>query len=427
MRNRLSDGERVCIVGGGPAGSFAAMHLLREARTRSLDLEVLIFEPRDFSRPGPVGCNRCAGILSDSLLNGLAELELELPRDVIQADIDSYRIHIDGVQIKIDKPGESRHLVSVYRGGGPRMISNEVEGFDAFLLSQARQAGATIVPRRVHTISPGDRPMLHTIESEIPADLVILATGVNSRSPLDRAFGYRPPQNATMAQDEFMRPEAWPEKTVHAYFNQPAGLIFGALIPKGRYVNVSLLGEDMSISAVGEFLEAHQLSERLGSDYRSLCGCTPKIAVRASRRYYGPRWVAVGDAAVTRLYKDGIGSAFATARAAVRSALEHGVSAQSFRQGYRPYCREVIVDNRYGRVLFSSWQRALQYPTFRRTLLRILRAEEHEPPEKRIYSRILWGMLSGGETYRDLFRLSLNPRAMRTIVKGWLSAQRELR
>ncbi len=28
MRLKLTDGDRVCIIGGGPAGSFAALHLL---------------------------------------------------------------------------------------------------------------------------------------------------------------------------------------------------------------------------------------------------------------------------------------------------------------------------------------------------------------------------------------------------------------
>ena len=31
MDQHLSDGSRVCIVGGGPAGSFAALHLLDQA------------------------------------------------------------------------------------------------------------------------------------------------------------------------------------------------------------------------------------------------------------------------------------------------------------------------------------------------------------------------------------------------------------
>ena len=46
MNLHLSDGDRVCIIGGGPAGSFAALHLLDRASRRGLRLKVLIFEPR---------------------------------------------------------------------------------------------------------------------------------------------------------------------------------------------------------------------------------------------------------------------------------------------------------------------------------------------------------------------------------------------
>ncbi len=76
----LKNGDRVCIIGGGPAGSFSALHLLRMAAQRQIRLEVLIFEPRDFSRAGPAGCNRCAGVLSSRLVRGLSTLAWRFPK-----------------------------------------------------------------------------------------------------------------------------------------------------------------------------------------------------------------------------------------------------------------------------------------------------------------------------------------------------------
>lgn len=420
MAMRLSEGDRVGIVGGGPAGSFAALHLLQGMRERGLNLEVLIFEPRDFSRPGPSGCNRCAGILSSSMLRGLSELEIDLPEAVVQSEISSYSIDLQGDLIQIQQPDANRQIVSIYRGGGPRLAEEATESFDEFLLSQARQRGAFHIPHRVHRVEPGERPVLRTIEDRYPVDLVLLATGVNSRPPMDPAFGYLPPKTAIMAQDEFLRPEAWPEETVSAYFNQPPGLIFGALIPKGQYINVSLLGRDMSLTAVGEFLEAQGLSPYFQSNPKSLCGCTPRIAIKASQRYYGPRWAAVGDASVTRLYKDGIGSAYLTAKAVVDTALDRGVSREAFLRGYRPTHRRIAIDNRYGRLLFAMWHRVLSKPKFRDVWSNMLHMEDRKPLEQRVHSRIIWGMLTGDDTYKDLFRLSLSPQSLREIGRAFL-------
>ena len=102
MGTRLVDGDRVCIVGGGPGGSFAALHLLHLANQQNLQLEVLIFEPRDFTKPGPGGCNRCAGILSSRLLNGLDSLGLTIPNEIIQAELHAYALHLDGEVLRIE-------------------------------------------------------------------------------------------------------------------------------------------------------------------------------------------------------------------------------------------------------------------------------------------------------------------------------------
>src|SRR3989304_9974640 len=77
---RLAPGSRVLIAGGGPAGSFSALHLLHYARQAGLDLEVILLEPRDFGQPGPGGCNKSAGIFSSTLIRVLQGLGLRLSR-----------------------------------------------------------------------------------------------------------------------------------------------------------------------------------------------------------------------------------------------------------------------------------------------------------------------------------------------------------
>jgi flavin-dependent dehydrogenase len=415
----LVQGDRVCIIGGGPAGSFAALHLLRHMEDKNLDLEVLIFEPRDFGRPGPRGCNKCAGILSSRLMQGLHSLGLELSEDVVQSTVQSYAVHLDGDTLRLTNPNLGKQIVSVYRGAGPRMLTGEPEAsFDQFLLDHAVARGAQLVPSRVRFVTHGERPIVHTANESFEADLIVLATGVNSRSPLDDDFGYQPPETAVMAQDEFLLPDGWPADQVSAHFDKPAGLIFGALIPKGKYLNVSLLGRDLSTDAVSDFVEAHSMSYNLHSISGSLCGCSPRIAVGTSKKYYGRRWVAVGDAAVTRLYKDGIGSAFFSAKRAMDIAMRRGISATAFRRYYAPFCRGVAVDNRYGKHLFRFWALTYRSRLLRRMWTQAIQAEADWPSDRRVHNRILWGMLTGDDSYRELFRLLISPSAILGLLNG---------
>jgi len=436
MDLRLSDSSRVCIVGSGPAGSFAALHLLDQARRQGLQLEVLIFEPRDFTRPGPAGCNRCAGILSSRLLRGLEELGMPLPRQIVEADVQSYALNLDGKTLRIERPDPHRRIVSVYRGGGPRLGQGEpAASFDAYLLTQACARGAHHVPVRVRQVIWQERPVLQTALGDYPADLMVLATGVNSRAPLAPSFGYQPPRTTVMAQDEVLRPPTWPDDQVHVFFRHPPGLIFGALIPKGRYLNISLLGRRLTSDTVNEFIAAQTLDADLSAGYTSLCGCTPRVAEGAAPRYFGARWVAVGDAAVTRLYKDGIGSAFFTAQRAMHTAVHQGISRRAFHTSYTPYCRGIAADNLYGRLLYRLWSFTLHTPPLLRAWIRALHQEAApeggDPtgappgaaPDRRIHHRILWGMFTGDEAYRDLFRLALSPRAIAGLVRDWRRPQ----
>ena len=88
MNLQLSSNHRIGIIGGGPAGSFTALHLLQLAREMDLNLNVLIFEPRRFEKPGPGGCNRCAGIISSRVIRGLETLGVTLPEEIIQSEIN---------------------------------------------------------------------------------------------------------------------------------------------------------------------------------------------------------------------------------------------------------------------------------------------------------------------------------------------------
>ena len=417
---RLTNGSRVVIVGGGPAGSFAALHLIRFAREAGLALEVRILEPRDFSRPGPGGCNKCAGILSSSLVRDLQTLGLNLPDEIIQAEVDTYILHLDKTEFQIHRPDPERRIMSVYRGSGPRLgVPPFPHSFDSWLLDQAIERGAIVQRARVHSIHPGPHPLVITAQETLGADLVIVATGVNSRPPLDPAWGYHPPRSEVMAQDEIFIPTELCDHCVHVYFDYPPGLIFGALIPKGRYVNISLLGRHLPPGAVDDFLDGNNFPAFFPDGLHMLCGCTPRVAVTAASGYFADRMVAVGDAAVTRLYKNGIGMAFITAQAATQTAIQRGVSRRDFARGYAPICQRIVADNLYGRLLFFLWGITRHIPFLLRAWEKAVAAEINQPPQRQKHIRILWGMFSGDEPYGRLFWMSLSRSALMSIWKSF--------
>jgi len=416
---RLENGSRVVIVGGGPAGSFAALHLLRYAAEAGLRLDITILEARDFSRPGPGGCNKCAGILSTSLVQNLEKLSLHIPTGVIQSELNAYILHLGEIELSIQQPDPDWRILSVYRGSGPRLASPPpASSFDNWLLEQAQARGASMRRARVQTIQSGAKPTVITTRQEFPADLVVLATGVNSRAPLSRAWGYKPPLTEIMAQDEIPLPVGYSDHTVHIFFDYPPGLIFGGLIPKGRYANISLLGHRISPDAVNDFLEGQGLMNLFPDGSPGMCGCTPRVAVSSATNYYADRLVVVGDAAVTRLYKDGIGAAFTTSEAAARTAIQRGVAGRDFAAGYRPTCRRIAADNRYGRWLFRLWSIRQQSPFLLRIWGQAILAEASLPPAAQVNSRALWGMFTGSESYRWLFWLSINRTALFNLWQG---------
>ncbi|RME49946.1 MAG: hypothetical protein D6796_04025, partial [Caldilineae bacterium] len=224
---QLTGGSRVGVVGGGPAGSFFALHLLRYARQRGIALRVTLFEGRDFSRPGPPSCARCAGILSGHLQRDLRAFGLTLPESLVQSRADSYVLHLADHRAEIFPPHDHRQILSVYRTRGPRLAPlSRQANFDEWLLGEARQAGATVIPAVVTGARAGDPVTVQANGQDYPFDLLVLANGVNSRRLALAGFPYQPPPTEWMIQDEVAGLPG-ENRRVHVYFGHQAGVFFG--------------------------------------------------------------------------------------------------------------------------------------------------------------------------------------------------------
>jgi hypothetical protein len=101
---QLKSGSTVCVVGGGPAGSFFTYFFLELAERLGVNVELDNIEAKDFLNLGPVGCNHCGGIISESLVQLLSAEGITLPSDVIRRGIDSYVMHTDDRNVKIETP-----------------------------------------------------------------------------------------------------------------------------------------------------------------------------------------------------------------------------------------------------------------------------------------------------------------------------------
>jgi hypothetical protein len=143
-----------------------------------------------------------------------------------------------------------------------------------------------------------------------------------------------------------------------------------------------------------------------------------------AKHYFGDRWVAVGDAAVTRLYKDGIGSAYQTTKTAMSVVMQMGISRLMFRKHYAPVCHSIAVDNSYGLLLFRLWNLVLNSPLILNAWKATIQREISLPVKERRHMRVLWGMLTGDEPYRRLFYWGLNPITLLHLVHGVSSKSR---
>ncbi len=426
---RLQDGSRVGVIGAGPAGSFFAYFLLNMAGQVGLDLQVEMFESRDFLQPAPQGCNMCGGIVSESLVQNLAAEGINLPTTVIQRGIDSYYLHMDAGSVRIETPLHETRIGAVHRGSGPRDVQRrDWESFDDHLLQKAIGKGARLVRARVDGVGLEEgRPVLKIRGGRQERyDLLVVAVGVNS--PVVQAFenvgiGYTRPAVTKTFIREYQLGRDVISQTVGS--SMPVFLLaiprleFAAVIPKGDYVTVCLLGENIDNALVQAFLDAPEVRRCFPPDWRpdaKSCQCMPYINVRGPARPYADRILFVGDCGVTRLYKDGIGAAFRTAKAAATTAVLVGVSEEDFRKHYAPTCEAISADNTIGKVLFAVTHFFKHARFSRRAILRMTRAEQARPHAPRRLSTVLWNMFTGSAPYREIFRGTLHPAFLAGIA-----------
>ncbi len=138
------------------------------------------------------------------------------------------------------------------------------------------------------------------------------------------------------------------------------------------------------------------------------CKCFPRINIGRTCNFYADRVVLIGDCGTSRLYKDGIGAAYRSAKACAITAVFQGVARSDFERFYWPACRCIERDNGIGKAMFLSVKLFQRLAFLRSAVLKMTRHEQTSKLRRPAMSSVLWDMFTGTSPYRYIFLRSLN-------------------
>ena len=347
--------EQIIIAGANIAGCVAAIELGRAGR------QVILLDktdPREEQKTPP--CNGCGGIIQGKTARILEELGVPI-HDITRRKLDGFIVTLTkGEEITVDAP-----MRSVYRGHGPLNAEAKSPGLDAKLLESALKYPTVQFYRG--EISSVDLSLGNQSR-------VRLKGGIELRSDFFiGAFGHsKLAKNVKVLKNEKLDAPITRRSTVIEYdigedlLNEEFGsyarimvlpfdklkksdssALFVLLAPKndGAMTMVIMGDKDITSHDVNQLLESENLKKALSANLLNkikmkelkrkggcgICTCTINtITLQSPEHYLINRMgggILIGDAGLTRLYKDGIGAAVATAREAALSIIKGDFSS----------------------------------------------------------------------------------------------------
>lgn len=376
------DGIEVGVIGGGPAGAMTALLLARAG------VQVTIFEPRSPRRPDQTQgertpfCTGCAGLIQENALMLLSSCGLTIPDAVIQSRLAGTEVHFPTRNDTVTLQTKS---LTVFRGFSPirQAPGTIVESFDAWLLNEAIAAGAMLREVPVDRIDFSDPkiPVIHTKDGMKHERRVVIGAFGHNRKLME-AIVYSPNQR------EQLEPPTTVRACIHEYhlgervsaigrynhvFGNPTKQIwYAAIVPKGEYASVALMGRNDVLPAdFHDFLALSAVQKLLGSDIAQKevnCGCVSSITVRSPNRFIltdgreGVVMVNIGDAGPTQPRRNGIHAALHSGYLLAQTLITHGTSAEGLRRYEHTIRRTYVWDNTGAELTYEVFDFILNNP-----------------------------------------------------------------
>ena len=182
---------------------------------------------------------------------------------------------------------------------------------------------------------------------------------------------------------------------------------------KGIMSTVSLIGDrDLTKKDLLDFVNHPVVRSKLPPDWKMpdrFCMCIPKITLTHAKKPFTDRLVIIGDASISRIYKNGLESAYITSQLAVQTAFEKGISKEDFsRYYYRPARKLLAMDNLFGSLIM----RVSDFVTRRSWLVTARLSYVENRKGSRIANHLnemLWNMVTGDAPYREIILQAFNP------------------
>ena len=435
IKVELQDGSNIAVIGGGPEGSFFTYYALEFADRLDLNINIDIYEAKNFTRIGAGGCNHCGGIISESLVQKLSTDGIIIPAEIIQRGINTYTMHVEKGDAVIQTPSNEDRIASVFRGCGPKgCLDTSQRSFDNYLLDLCREKGARVILEKVTELERCEEGIIvkSNKSRNKEYDLVVGAVGLNKKT-LNMFQGiseqFVPPEVTRTYISEFYLGQRKIDKyfggSMHVFLLNLPNITFGALIPKNDYVTLVLLGKDINKETVEKFITAEEVKKCFPENFllqdAAPCKCYPFINVQGAKQPFDDNIVLIGDSASSKLYKNGIGAAYITGRAAAKAAIFEGISKKSFEKKYLPACKSLDRDNQIGKLIFLVTRIIQRSSLLKKAVLNAVLREQNTNNSQKLLSMALWDTFTGSASYHNILKRFFHPVLLFNLIRGVFS------